>query len=167
MALESGAPCGDTHGGVGCDVVTLYDGPDTNSPVIGTFSGTDLPAAQATTGNTMTVRFETDTGNYGFQAAGVDADPGFYADWDFINHLTVAGDGICPAPAVYTDPHGTIHDDERSGVNCAAQSRQCGSMNGGDAGYHDNTNCYTTIHAPTDQQVRLTFMQMNLELTGW
>lgn len=166
MSLESGAPCAGAHGGVGCDAVTLYDGPDITSPVIGTFSGTDLPPAQVTTGNTMTVRFETDTGNYGFEAAGVDSDPGFYADWHFIDHLTTQGDGICPAPAVYTDPHGSIHDDERSSVNCQIQARQCGSMGGGDAGYADNTHCYTTIHAPTDQQVRLTFMQMNLELQG-
>ena len=54
-------------------------------------------------------------GNYGFPGAGVDSDPGFYADWNFIDHLTTQGDGICPAPAVYTDPHGTIRDDERSG----------------------------------------------------
>lgn len=165
MALEAGAPCGGANSGIGCDVVVLYDGPDVNSPVIGTFSGTDLPAAQVSTGNTMTVRFQTDTGNYGFQAAGVDSDPGFYADWHFIDHLTTQGDGICPAPAVYTDPHGTIHDDERSSVNCQIQASQCGSGSG-DAGYADNTHCYTTIHAPTGQQVRLTFMQMNLELQG-
>lgn len=134
MALESGAPCGQAHGGVGCDVVTIYDGASTSAPVIGVFSGTDLPAAQVSTSNVMTVRFETDTGNYGFQAAGVDSDPGFYADWHFISHLTTQGDGICPAPAVYTDPHGTIRDDERSNVNCAVQARQCGGGTG-DAGY--------------------------------
>ena len=60
MALEAGAPCGQANGGVGCDVVTLYDGADIYSPVIGTFSGTDLPAAQVSTQNLMTVRFQTD-----------------------------------------------------------------------------------------------------------
>ena len=57
---EAGAPCGQANGGVGCDVVTLYDGADIYSPVIGTFSGTDLPAAQVSTQNLMTVRFQTD-----------------------------------------------------------------------------------------------------------
>lgn len=27
---------------------------------------------------------------------------GFYADWHFTEHLDLNGDGICPAPAVYT-----------------------------------------------------------------
>ena len=66
---------------------------------------------------------------------------------------------------MYTDPHGTIRDDERSGVNCHALSQQCGSGSG-DAGYGDNTHCYTTIHAPEGDQVRLTFTQMNLEQFG-
>ena len=47
---------------------------------------------------------------------GYGGDPGFYADWRFEDHLITHGDGICPAPAEYTDPTGTIHDDERSGA---------------------------------------------------
>eukprot|EP01052_Picozoa_sp_SAG31_P001666 SAG31_NODE_56_length_29726_cov_41.443312_16_plen_225_part_00 len=64
MALENGHQCGDAHGGVGCDVVTVFDGPTTSSPVLGTFSGTQIPPPLMSTSNTMTVRFETDTGNF-------------------------------------------------------------------------------------------------------
>ena len=57
----------ETHptdcGSSGCDTVTLYDGPDTSSQVIGVFGGTDEPAAQLSTGTTMTVRFQSDNGN--------------------------------------------------------------------------------------------------------
>jgi hypothetical protein len=171
MALEAGDACGAANNGVGCDIVTIYDGPNTQSPVLGTFSGNDVPERLISTGTALTVRFQTDTGNYGFSQAGVTDDPGFYADWHFVDVLPLNGDGICPAPAEYTVAHGTIRDDEHTGVNCAANaqqwgnSQQCG-MGGNNAGYADNTACYTTIRAPEDEQVRLTFTQMNLELTG-
>lgn len=85
--------------------------------------------------------------------------------------MPLNGDGICPAPAEYTVAHGTIRDDEHTGVNCQANAQQWGTstqcgMAGNNAGYADNTACYTTIRAPHDQQVRFTFTQMNLELTG-
>jgi hypothetical protein len=80
IALESGGACGGANGGVGCDVVTVYDGPDTTSAVLGTFSGTTVPERIQSTGNSMTVRFQTDTGNYALSQAGVTDDPGFYAD---------------------------------------------------------------------------------------
>ena len=67
IALESADACGDAHGGVGCDVVTVYDGPDTSSPVLGTFSGSEVPETLQTTGQSMTIRFQTDTGNYGLR----------------------------------------------------------------------------------------------------
>lgn len=60
IALESGTACGGANNGVGCDVLTVYDGPNANSPVLGTFSGTDIPRPVRSTGNTMTVRFTTD-----------------------------------------------------------------------------------------------------------
>jgi hypothetical protein len=80
IALESGDACGGANGGVGCDVVTVYDGPDSSSPVLGSFSGNEVPERLQSTGQTMTVRFQTDTGNYGLSQAGVSDDPGFYAD---------------------------------------------------------------------------------------
>eukprot|EP01043_Picozoa_sp_COSAG02_P006319 COSAG02_NODE_179_length_31090_cov_49.813785_10_plen_192_part_00 len=62
----------------GCDTLTVYDGPSVNSPMLGQFSGTEIPRPVRSTGNTMTVHFQTDAGNYGLQTAGVSDDPGFY-----------------------------------------------------------------------------------------
>lgn len=43
------------------DVITIYDGPNTESPVLGTYSGTTLPTELVqSTGNTMFVTFEAD-----------------------------------------------------------------------------------------------------------
>ena len=99
-------------------------------------------------------------------------DPGFYADWHFVENIVVRGDGICPVAGVLTAAHGTLHDDERSGVDCTHSCNSggnCGVMQYGtcQAGYADHANCYTTIHNPDDDgQVKFTFTQMNLELTG-
>lgn len=62
----------------GCDHVDVYDGPNMQSPMLGQFSGTDIPRPVRSTGNTITVHFHTDAGNYGLQTAGVTDDPGFY-----------------------------------------------------------------------------------------
>ena len=86
-----------------------------------------------------------------------------------IQQVPLNGDGICPAPAEYTTPHGTIRDDEHTNVNCQANAQQWGNSQQcgiGGAGYADGTACYTTIRSPADQQVRFTFTQMNLELQG-
>lgn len=80
IALEAGDACGGANGGVGCDVVTVYDGADSSAPVLGTFSGNEVPETLLSTGQTMTIRFQTDTGNYGLSQSGVSDDPGFYAD---------------------------------------------------------------------------------------
>ena len=151
----------------GCDFITIYDGPNARSPVLGKFSGTDNPPPMQSTGRDMFVRFQTDAGNYGFQVAGVSDDPGFYADWHFIQMVEAGGDvgyGICPVAAVLTEAHGQLHDDdgELGTVDCT-QTR-CGSTD--NAGYGDNLNCYTTITAPRDEMVRFTFTQMNLEGPG-
>ena len=60
MALEAGDACGAANNGVGCDIVTIYDGPNTQSPVLGTFSGNDVPERLISTGTALTVRFQTD-----------------------------------------------------------------------------------------------------------
>ena len=62
----------------GCDYVQVFDGPNMQSPSLGSFSGTEIPRPVRSTGNTMTVHFHTDAGNYGLQTAGVSDDPGFY-----------------------------------------------------------------------------------------
>ena len=126
----------------GCDFITIYDGPNARSPVLGKFSGTDNPPPMQSTGRDMFVRFQTDAGNYGFQVAGVSDDPGFYADWHFIQMVEAGGDvgyGICPVAAVLTEAHGQLHDDdgELGTVDCT-QTR-CGSTD--NAGYGDNLNC--------------------------
>ena len=64
----------------GCDFVSLYDGPDANSPLLGQFSGQPAPDEMpvvVSTGQDMFVRFQTDTSNCGIAAAGQTGDPGF------------------------------------------------------------------------------------------
>jgi hypothetical protein len=39
------------------DLVTVYDGPDTTSPVLGVYSGTTIPPPVSSTGNKMLIRF--------------------------------------------------------------------------------------------------------------
>eukprot|EP01050_Picozoa_sp_SAG11_P032057 SAG11_NODE_10234_length_845_cov_0.915550_1_plen_199_part_01 len=65
LNLENGPLCANVHNGVGCDVVTIYDGPNEQAPVLGVYSGTDIPGALVSSGTEVTVRFETDTGNAG------------------------------------------------------------------------------------------------------
>ena len=87
---------------IGADTLSVYDGPSDLSPLIGAYTGTDIPAAVESTGNTLTLVFTTDTGNYGLNHVGsgsgfttngvagscdadecgasVSDDPGFYAD---------------------------------------------------------------------------------------
>jgi hypothetical protein len=173
IALEMSAGCtgGPTNG---CDYVTVYDGPSSSAPILGQFTGTDIPADVESTGNSVYVVFHTDGGNAGL--SNVASDPGFYLDWHFVQHITgnIAGDGICPVAGLLTASHGTLHDDERGNVDCSA-SHACHST--GDcsigytsgsctAGYADSAHCFTTIQAPDDTQVIFTFTQLNLELTG-
>jgi hypothetical protein len=141
--------------------------------VLGTFSGTDVPPPLVSTGPDMFVRFQTDMGNYGFQTEGIDDDPGFYVDWHFVDAVNLIapsypgaapGTGICPAASVLTEQHGVIHDDDVGNVDCSQPGANCGGQ--ANQGYADNLNCYTTIHAPTGDQVRFTFTQMNLEGPG-
>lgn len=151
LNLEDGPGCESEHNGHGCDVLTVYDGNDMTAPVIGVFSGSQLPPPISSTGSSLTIRFETDAGNYAL--TDTTSDPGFYADWHITEHLITQGDGICPAPAVYTSAHGTIHD-EAGNVDCTTSD--CQHANTGGNGYQDGTNCYTTIHAAADEQVRFT-----------
>eukprot|EP01052_Picozoa_sp_SAG31_P026202 SAG31_NODE_2357_length_5874_cov_4.759827_5_plen_80_part_00 len=55
--------CGSCPEG-GCDYVAVYDGPDENAPLIGRYSGNpaQMPTA-VSSGNSMHIRFMTDTGN--------------------------------------------------------------------------------------------------------
>jgi len=53
------------------DVVTVYDGSTTASPVLGTYSGSTLPSAVTSTGPQMLIRFQTNasTTNTGWRAS--------------------------------------------------------------------------------------------------
>ncbi|MEY3397715.1 MAG: hypothetical protein RL220_309 [Bacteroidota bacterium] len=44
----------------GFDYITIYDGPDTSSPVLGSFTGTSLPPSLSSTGNYLTFQMTTD-----------------------------------------------------------------------------------------------------------
>lgn len=154
-----------------CDWISIYDGPDENSPLIGEYGGLTLPPVIVTTGNNAVIHFHTDAGNYGLNLMGVHDDPGFFLDWTFEENVVSTGQtqsdgsyGICPAPVTLTSPFGTIHDDENADIDCTTPDAHCGSVSNG--GYQDNLNCYTTIHAPTGSQVQFTFTQMNLEGPG-
>ncbi|MBK0404565.1 PKD domain-containing protein [Adhaeribacter sp. BT258] len=87
-----------------CDYVTVYDGPNTTSPIIGMYNGTFLPnngAPIVSTGNALTVRFTTDNS--------VTFD-GFQASWNcVINNqpptpdFTVAPPVTCDGQVSFTD----------------------------------------------------------------
>lgn len=67
------------------DVVTVYDGPDSQSPVLGTFSGDELPTPVTSSGNALFVAFETDNDS---------AAPGWQASYscqlpDYCENMTV------------------------------------------------------------------------------
>lgn len=77
------------------DVVTIYDGPTTTSPVLGTFSGSSLPAAVTSTGNKMLVVFTT---NGSVNATG----------WKAYYNTTLPS--YCSGLLTLTDPTGTLND---------------------------------------------------------
>lgn len=43
-----------------CDIMTVYNGPNTGSPVLGTFAGTTIPPTVTSTGGPITIRFTSD-----------------------------------------------------------------------------------------------------------
>ena len=77
------------------DKVTVYDGEDDSAPVLGEFTGTDLPEDLTSTGNKLFVVFETD---------GSGEDLGFY--FDFKSTLPT----YCSGVTTLTDFAGTITD---------------------------------------------------------
>lgn len=54
-----------------CDAVTVYDGPTTSSPVLGSFRGNTIPSNLTSSGGSMLVRFTTDISvvNSGWEAS--------------------------------------------------------------------------------------------------
>jgi hypothetical protein len=125
LSLGAGKNCGKTKM---CDYIAVYDGADDKAPLLGKFSGTKEPPSLRSTGQTVFVLFVTDTGNYEFQVNKEHKDPGFLVNWHFNEAVSIhggkdenAGD-LCPMASVMTTAHGSIHDDERSGIDCVKVS---------------------------------------------
>ena len=77
------------------DILAVYDGADTGSPLIGTYTGTNLPNGGTinSTGNTITIAESTN---------GVNQNSGFVLSWDCINvgleDIDVDGFSLFPNP---------------------------------------------------------------------
>jgi len=90
------------------DVVTVYDGPTTTSPVLGVFSGNTLPGEVISTSNRMLVTFTTDGSNNapGWQAQYIATYPNY-----------------CSGTTTLTDPSGSFGDG--SGPNNCNNNINC------------------------------------------
>jgi hypothetical protein len=152
---NAGAPNGGCPDG-GCDYVELRDGLTPDSPVIGRYSGAlsgaDLPSV-VSSGNGLYVLFRTDAGNCGITGS---EDPGFFADWDFVEN----GQNICdPDSGVLRAQHGVLRDDDT--VQQGAYGTTPGS-----AGYLDNADCGVRIRGGARSTINFHLVQMNLEGDG-
>lgn len=70
------------------DVVTIYDGPTTSDPVLGTFSGTTNPGTIESTGNQVLITFSSDGSGTG---------PGFYLEY------TTSSPTFCSGLVTFTE----------------------------------------------------------------
>lgn len=77
------------------DFVTVYDGDTTSAPVLGTFTGDDLPGPLSTVGSSMLIVFESDSAN---------ENEGFLAEFDAEIPL------YCSGIPIYTVQSDTISD---------------------------------------------------------
>jgi hypothetical protein len=77
------------------DVVTIYDGPTTSSPVLGTFSGDSVPSVVTSTGSKMLVRFTSNGSN---------TSKGWHA------YYTTQNPGFCPSTTNLTQASGSFAD---------------------------------------------------------
>ena len=81
------------------DELIIYDGDSINAPVVGTYTGTNMPESFTSTGNKLYVTFTTDGSGTG---------PGFYAEY------TTTSPTYCSGMPVLTEPSGTISDGSNS-----------------------------------------------------
>lgn len=81
----------------GFDTLWIYDGPDVNSPLLGTFSGNEIPLNLATTGNTFTI---------GFYSDGATTRAGYSLVWSCPTASVNAA--LIPAPIVFPNPAGDV-----------------------------------------------------------
>ncbi len=77
------------------DELIIYDGGDTNANVVGTYTGTNMPASFTSTGNKLFIAFISDENGTG---------PGFYAEF------TTTSPAYCSGMTVFTEPTGTFSD---------------------------------------------------------
>ncbi len=78
----------------GYDFLTVHDGPDTNSPIVGVYSGSTIPNPITSNNGVLTIHFTTD---------GSVTYPGFVISWTDIS-------GGLPPVAAYTVPVPTPHN---------------------------------------------------------
>jgi|TARA_R110000782_G_scaffold21472_3_gene57733 PKD repeat protein len=119
----------------GFDSLFIYDGPTIASPILGGFSGTNLPGIITSTGGSITIRQKSD-----FTVVR----PGFELNWfcstSSSNNMPVTGN------TSYTDCNGTLYD------------------NGGPSlDYSNNTDGTVTIQPAGATQITLTFGTFDFE----
>jgi hypothetical protein len=92
----------------GSDQICVYDGPDSNSPLIGCFSGNALPPDISSTGGSLYITFQTNGNTTG---------KGFFAEY----YASVSR--FCDSFTILSDPSGTIEDG--SGFYTYHSNTQC------------------------------------------
>lgn len=152
--LENGIPLPGPCDDPGCDYISIYDGADDNAPLIGQYTGHNIPMPITSRGQDLFVRFQTDHGNAAITSS---IDPGFFLDWHFVD---VEANNICElGQSILTSVHGRLSDDlADTGVACTG--RTCSGAN---VGYSDNLACGTRIHAPSGSTILWQFTAINLE----
>lgn len=115
------------------DVVTIYDGPNNSSPILGTYSGFSTPPSVTSTGGSVYIEFNTDA-NFNLQG------------WE-ISYTSTTGGGstFCSGTTNLTANLGTFSDGS-------------GSQN-----YGDNSNCQWLIQPINGQPIELTFTNFATE----
>ena len=94
-------------------------------------------------GTSLYIEFVSDVGNIGIGCNAQTGDPGWFADWDFLDN----GQDIChPDAAILTDSLGVLHDDGQAGSS-SCQTAGCGGADATGAinGYADNLDCGVRI----------------------
>ncbi len=84
----------------GSDIITIYNGETTSSPVVGTYSGTTLPSAINVSGPKALVRFQTNA---------TIVEDGFLLNYNSTNAET-----FCSATKLLTTPSGSVSDGSAS-----------------------------------------------------
>ncbi|CAM1345488.1 CUB domain-containing protein [Tenacibaculum amylolyticum] len=116
------------------DEVTVYDGANANARELGSFSGTSIPAAVTSTGNTLFVKFTSDGS---VNAAGWSA--------SYVSNEVAAGDP-CDGGVTLTANNGSFTDGSATSSN-----------------YTNNRNCTWLIRPTSGNRVTLNFSRFNTE----